>query len=84
MATRVEVPGMAWQSVGENLALSGERYPRPEAAFMNEPRFTQNHRANILNSTFTENTGIALVQAPDGSLYITQDSLTPSPQSEGH
>lgn len=82
VATRVEAAGMAWQSVGENLALSAS-VTRAEAAFMNEPRFTQNHRANILNSTFTE-IGIGIVQAPDGSLYITQDFLTPSPQSEGH
>jgi len=71
VANRVEAAGMEWQSVGENIALYNS-VASAEAAFMNEPRFTKNHRANILNSGFTE-VGIGIVQAPNGSLYITQD-----------
>ena len=43
-----------------------------EAAFMNEPRFQHNHRANILNANYTD-VGIGIVQGANGSLYITQD-----------
>jgi len=74
VATRVEAAGMAWLEVGENIAIYGS-VARAEAAFMDEPRFTQNHRANILSPDFTE-VGIGIVQAPDGSLYITQDFYT--------
>jgi uncharacterized protein YkwD len=74
VARRVEAAGMAWKAVGENIAI----YPsvaRAEAGFMNEPHFSANHRGNILSSNYTE-IGIGIVQAPDGSLYITQDFLT--------
>ena len=77
VATRVEAAGMQWQSVGENIALNSS-VARAEAAFMLEPPFTQNHRANILSSNFTE-VGIGIVQAPDGSLYITQDFFAGPP-----
>jgi uncharacterized protein YkwD len=75
VAQRVEAAGMEWQSVGENIAIYNS-VANAEAAFMNEPRFTQNHRANILNARFTE-VGIGIVQAPDGSFYITQDFYSP-------
>jgi uncharacterized protein YkwD len=71
VAGRVDAAGMQWQAVGENIAIY-TTVARAEAAFMNEPRFTQNHRANILNTNFTE-VGIGIVQGPDGRLYITQD-----------
>ena len=80
VAGRVEAAGMQWQAVGENIAIYGS-VARAEAAFMNEPRFNKNHRANILNTEFTE-VGIGIVQAPDGSLYITQDFYT-SPSHPG-
>ena len=75
VATRVRAAGLDWQAVGENIAVHPD-VAGAEAAFMNEPRFTQNHRANILSSGFTE-IGIGIVQAPNGSLYITQDFYTP-------
>ncbi|HXW14934.1 MAG TPA: CAP domain-containing protein [Terriglobia bacterium] len=71
VAKRVEAAGMEWQAVGENIAIYGS-VAGAEAAFMNEPRFTKNHRANILDPDFAE-VGIGIVQAPNGSLYITQD-----------
>jgi uncharacterized protein YkwD len=74
VAQRVESAGMSWQAVGENIAIYGS-VTGAEAAFMNEPRFAKNHRANILSPNFTE-IGIGIVQAPDGSLYITQDFYT--------
>lgn len=73
VATRVQAAGLAWRTVGENIAISSSPL-RAESAFMNEPRFAQNHRANILNPAFTD-VGIGIVQAPDGSIYVTQDFL---------
>ncbi|MFZ0962659.1 MAG: CAP domain-containing protein [Terriglobia bacterium] len=74
VATRVEAAGMEWQWVGENIAIYRSA-TRAEAAFMSEPRFTKNHRANILNASFTD-IGVGIVQAADGRLFITQDFYT--------
>jgi uncharacterized protein YkwD len=71
VAGRVEAAGIDWQAVGENIALFTS-VAAAEAAFMNEPRFSKNHRANILNPNYTD-VGIGIVQAADGRLYITQD-----------
>jgi uncharacterized protein YkwD len=57
--------------VGENIAIYTS-VARAEAAFMNEPRFAKNHRANILSPDFTDG-GIGIATGPDGRLYITQD-----------
>ncbi len=75
VAGRVEAAGIQWQALGENIAISGSD-ASAQAAFMNEPKFAKNHRANILSTTFTE-VGIGIVQSPDGRLYITQDFYTP-------
>ena len=74
VATRVEAAGMAWQAVGENITVY-DSVQSAQTAFMNEPRFAKNHRANILSADFTE-VGIGIVPAPDGSLFITQDFYT--------
>jgi uncharacterized protein YkwD len=71
VAGRVEAAEMQWQEVGENIAIY-TTVPGAEAAFMHEPRFAKNHRANILNPGFPD-IGIGIVQAPDGRIYITQD-----------
>jgi uncharacterized protein YkwD len=68
---RIKAIGMDWQAVGENIAIH-TTIPGAQAAFMNEPRFRQNHRANILSSKYTD-VGIGIVQGPDGRYYITQD-----------
>jgi uncharacterized protein YkwD len=78
VAGRVEAAGIAWEALGENIAIAAS-VAGAQAAFMNEPRFEQNHRANILSTTFTE-VGIGIVQGPDGRLYITQDFCTPPSQ----
>jgi uncharacterized protein YkwD len=71
VANRLDAAGVEWETVGENIAIYGS-VEGAEAAFMNEPRFQKNHRANILSPGFTD-VGIGVVQAPNGSLYITQD-----------
>jgi uncharacterized protein YkwD len=74
VAGRVEAAGMEWQAVGENIAIYTS-VARAEAAFMSEPRFSKNHRANILNPDFTD-VGIGIVPGPDSRLYITQNFYT--------
>ena len=68
---RVSREGIQWRAVGENIAKSRD-IEQAEEAFMNEPKFKQNHRANILNPNYTR-VGIGIVKGPDGTLYITQD-----------
>ena len=70
-ARRVSMAGIKWLSTGENIAnCSGIN--EAESRFMNEPKFQQNHRWNILNVKYTH-VGVGIAQAPDGSLYITQE-----------
>jgi uncharacterized protein YkwD len=77
LSTRINEAGIPWQAAGENIAIYGTALGA-EGAFMNEPRFQRNHRANILNANYTD-VGIGIVQGPNGSLYITQDFVaTPS------
>ena len=71
VSARINAAGIPWRTLGENIAIIGT-VPGAEAAFMNEPRFQNNHRANILNANYTD-VGIGIVQGPNGSLYITQD-----------
>jgi TonB family protein len=71
VSARINAAGIPWRALGENIAINGT-VPGAEAAFMNEPRFQNNHRANILNANYTD-VGIGIVQGPNGSLYVTQD-----------
>jgi uncharacterized protein YkwD len=70
-ARRVSMAGIKWLSTGENIA-NCRGVGEAESLFMNEPRFQQNHRWNILNANYTH-VGVGIAKAPDGSLYITQD-----------
>jgi uncharacterized protein YkwD len=70
-ARRVSMAGVKWLSTGENIA-NCRGVNEAESLFMSEPKFQQNHRWNILNVKYTH-VGVGIVQAPDGSLYITQD-----------
>jgi uncharacterized protein YkwD len=68
---RISRIGVQWRESAENIA----KYPdiiAAEAAFMNEPKFQPNHRANILNPHYTH-VGIGIVKGPDGMFYITQE-----------
>jgi uncharacterized protein YkwD len=80
-AARIDAAGIPWRALGENIAVNGT-VPGAEAAFMNEPRFQKNHRANILNEKYTD-VGIGIVQGPNGSLYITQDFVAIPPDRGG-
>jgi uncharacterized protein YkwD len=70
-AVRVSRAGVQWRSTGENIAMVGD-VVQGERLFMSEPKFQQNHRGNILNTSYTH-VGVGIARGPDGSLYITQD-----------
>jgi uncharacterized protein YkwD len=78
LSTRMNEAGIPWQAAGENIAIY-TTVLGAEAAFMNEPRFQHNHRANILNANYTD-VGIGIVKGPDGRLYITQDFVAIPPR----
>ena len=77
---RINASGIPWRAYGENIAIH-ETVEGAQAAFMSEPRFKKNHRSNILNTMYTE-VGIGIAQAPNGSLYITQDFIKVPASSE--
>jgi uncharacterized protein YkwD len=68
---RIDATGIHWRALAENIALN-QTVTDAEKDLMDEPRFQQNHRGNILNPEYTD-VGIGIVQAPNGDLYITQD-----------
>ncbi|HEV2388881.1 MAG TPA: CAP domain-containing protein [Candidatus Acidoferrales bacterium] len=70
---RMRAAGIDWRESGENIAI-GPTVAQAEASLMNEPRFQQNHRWNILNSKYTE-VGIGIARGPGGEYYITQDFI---------
>jgi uncharacterized protein YkwD len=78
---RLKTAGIAWRSVGENIAMNPD-VRSAEAAFMNEPSGQQNHRSNILSAKFTD-VGVGIVVGPKGDLYITQEFMTPAASLQG-
>jgi uncharacterized protein YkwD len=70
-ASRVSMAGIKWRSTGENIA-NCEGVSEAESLFMNEPKFQQNHRWNILNVNYTR-VGVGVARGQDGSLYVTQE-----------
>ena len=68
---RMNATGIRWTALAENIAIN-QTVREAEDSFMDEPRFQDNHRGNILDSKYTD-VGIGIVQGPDGNLYITQD-----------
>lgn len=70
-ADRISKAGVRWRAMGENIA-KNYTVGSAEDAFMNEPRFQPDHRANILNRKFNY-VGIGIVRGPDGMIYATQE-----------
>ena len=68
---RINATGIHWRALAENIAMN-QTVSAAEDSFMDEPRFQDNHRGNILNPEYTD-IGIGIAQAPNGDLYITQD-----------
>ncbi|HET7216372.1 MAG TPA: CAP domain-containing protein [Terriglobia bacterium] len=78
---RINAAGIEWRGLAENISMD-RTVPDAEKDLMDEPRFQQNHRGNILNPAYTD-IGIGIVRAPDGDLYITQDFIAAPPRREG-
>ncbi len=78
---RINAAGIRWRALAENIAIN-RTVTAAEYDLMNELRFQQNHRGNILNPEYTD-VGIGIVQAPNGDLYITQDFVTSTPDRGG-
>lgn len=74
---RINAAGIHWRALAENIAMN-RTVPDAEKDLMDEPRFQQNHRGNILNPAYTD-VGIGIVQAPNGDFYITQDFIAIPP-----
>ncbi len=70
---RINAAGIPWRALAENIAVN-RTVADAENDLMDEPRFQQNHRGNILNPAYTD-VGIGIVQGPNGDLYITQDFI---------
>jgi uncharacterized protein YkwD len=68
---RLNKAGIPWVGMGENLAIT-QSIAQAEAAFMNEAKFQDNHRGNIVNKTFTS-VGIGIAVGQDGTIYITEE-----------
>lgn len=66
-ATALTESGVNFKTAGENIAW-GQKTPQE---VMNAWMNSQGHRANILNTAFTE-IGIGVYQAPSGTMYWTQ------------
>jgi uncharacterized protein YkwD len=70
-ALRASKAGIPWRCTGENIAKVSD-VAQAEKLFMDEPKFQQNHRANILKPEYTR-AGVGIARGLDGSLYITQE-----------
>ena len=68
---RVSYSGIQWLSTGENVARVRDA-AEAEELFMDEPKFQQNHRSNILNPNYTH-VGVGVARDSEGTLYITAD-----------
>jgi uncharacterized protein YkwD len=70
-AQRVSYMGIQWLSTAENVARARDA-AQAEALFMDEPKFQQNHRSNILNPNYSI-VGIGVARDSEGTLYITEE-----------
>lgn len=68
---RMNEYGISYSHAGENLAINSS-VAGAEAAFMN----SSGHRANILNSSYTE-VGIGVRYDANGSVYVVQEFIRP-------
>jgi uncharacterized protein YkwD len=66
---RMNQAGISYRTAGENLAINSS-VTAAETAFMN----SAGHRANILNSSYTE-VGIGVVQNARGQVYVVQEFI---------
>lgn len=70
-ALRTSKAGIQWRCTGENIAKVRD-VAQAEQLFMDEPKFQENHRKNILNPDYTL-VGVGIARGADGALYVTQE-----------
>jgi len=68
---RMKQAGISYSAAGENIAIN-QNVAAAETAFMN----SSGHRANILNTTYT-NVGIGVAYNKDGQAYVVQEFIKP-------
>lgn len=66
---RMDKAGITYTAAAENLAINTS-VAAAQTAFMN----SSGHRANILNSSYTD-VGIGVVHSSDGSVYVVQEFI---------
>lgn len=66
---RMNKAGISYSTAGENLAINNS-VAAAETAFMK----SSGHRANILNSSYTD-VGIGVVHSSNGSVYVVQEFI---------
>jgi uncharacterized protein YkwD len=74
-----EACGIAWTSVGENIARN-RGFDDPAGVAVREWMRSEGHRENILSGKFRE-TGIGVWVGPDDTVYFTQIFLTRRPEA---
>ena len=74
MEDRADYAGYQYSALGENIAYGYTGATDVMNAWMNSP----GHRANILESMFTQ-IGVSVEVAPSGVLYFTQEFASPAP-----
>lgn len=67
---RMTAAGISYKTAGENLAINSS-VANAEKAFMN----SSGHRANILNSTYTD-VGVGVVRNASGQVYVVQEFIS--------
>ncbi|WP_246105467.1 CAP domain-containing protein [Sporomusa termitida] len=67
---RMTAAGISYKTAGENLAINSS-VANAEKAFMN----SSGHRANILNSAYTD-VGVGVVRNASGQVYVVQEFIS--------
>ncbi len=67
---RMTAAGISYKTAGENLAINSS-VANAETAFMN----SSGHRANILNSGYTD-VGVGVVRTASGQVYVVQEFIS--------
>jgi uncharacterized protein YkwD len=78
VAARLRSAGIAWSACGENLFMEKGWDDPANLAVVFWWYSTSGHQENLLNPIYTES-AIGVVQADDGTFFVTQIFMTPVP-----
>ena len=73
-AARLQEGRVEFTAAGENVARGYRTVEDTMFAFMDQPRFIQNHRSNILNPVYNH-VGVGIILDPNGGLLVTQNFI---------